>query len=96
MAIPISLILAFFGINASQVDADRSMFDPAYTGVYAGVGLLTVIAVGLALTLYLHQVRQHRTEPAEGTGLICTPCPGQSFLDPGRLLNKLRRIHRPD
>lgn len=60
VAIPISLVLAFFGINASQVDADRSMFDGGYSGVYAGVGLLAIIAAGLALSLYLVQLRQRR------------------------------------
>lgn len=60
VAIPISLVLAFFGINASQVDADRSMFDSGYAGVYAGVGLLAVIAAGLALALYLLQLRHRR------------------------------------
>jgi hypothetical protein len=60
VAIPISLILSFLGINASQVDPSRSMFDPAYAWVYAGVGLLAITAVTLALALYLLQLRQHR------------------------------------
>jgi len=33
VAIPLGLVLAFFGINASQVESDRSMFDPTYAGV---------------------------------------------------------------
>jgi hypothetical protein len=36
------------------------MFDPAYTWVYASVALLAATATLLALTLYVHQVRQHR------------------------------------
>lgn len=60
VAIPISLILAFFGINATQVDENRSMFDPGYLWVYAGVGLMIVIAVSLAITLYILQIREHR------------------------------------
>jgi hypothetical protein len=60
IAIPITLILAFFGINANQVNPQRSMFDPAYTWVYAAVTLLAVTATLLALTLYVHQLRQHR------------------------------------
>jgi hypothetical protein len=36
------------------------MFDPAYTWVYAAVALLAVTATLLALTLYVHQLRQHR------------------------------------
>jgi hypothetical protein len=60
VAIPIGLILAFFGINATQVESDRSMFDPAYTWLYLGVALLAATAVALALTLYVHQLRQQR------------------------------------
>lgn len=60
VAIPISLILAFFGINATQVDENRSMFDPAYVWVYASVGLMIVIAISLAIALYIVQTREHR------------------------------------
>ena len=60
VAIPISLILAFFGINATQ-DENRSMFDPAYLWVYVCVGFMIMIAVGLAITLYIIQTRdRHR------------------------------------
>ena len=40
VAIPASLILAFLGINASQVSTRRSMFSQQYLGMY-----LTVAAV---------------------------------------------------
>ena len=40
VAIPASLVLAFLGINASQVAARRSMFSHQYLGMY-----LTVAAV---------------------------------------------------
>ena len=69
VAIPVGLVLAFFGVNASQVEDDRSMFDPTYAWVYAGVALLAVVAVALALTLYVHQVRQHR-KLLEGPGRL--------------------------
>lgn len=65
VAIPISLLLAFFGINASQVDPRRSMFDAAYLWVYAGVGLLAVVAAGLAVTLYVLQTRNHKRHVRE-------------------------------
>lgn len=68
VAVPISLILAFFGINTTQVAADRSMFDPAYLWVYASIGLLLAISTGLAVSLYVHQARQqqrHLTEQGE-------------------------------
>jgi Mg2+ and Co2+ transporter CorA len=60
VAIPISLILAFFGINADEVNPQRSMLDPSYTWVYAAVVALAALATLLALTLYVVQVRQHR------------------------------------
>ena len=37
VAIPASLILAFLGINASQVSPDRSMFSHHYLGMYLAV-----------------------------------------------------------
>lgn len=87
VAIPISLVLAFFGINASQVDADRSMFDSGYAGVYAGVGLLAVIAAGLALALYLVQVRQRRdasvsSDDRVAASLPRTPAPAPRAAQP--------------
>jgi hypothetical protein len=36
------------------------MFDPAYGWIYAGVVLLAVTGTALALSLYVHQLRQHR------------------------------------
>jgi hypothetical protein len=71
VAIPISLILAFFGINADEVNAQRSMLDPSYAWVYAAVVVLAALATLLALTLYVVQVRQHRklldARPRPGT-----------------------------
>ena len=43
VAIPASLILAFLGINASQVNSDRSMFSTHYLGMYVAVAALIVI-----------------------------------------------------
>jgi hypothetical protein len=60
VAIPISLILAFFGINADEVNSQRSMLDPSYAWVYAAVVALAALATMLALTLYVVQARQHR------------------------------------
>lgn len=58
VAIPPSLILAFFGASAAEVDETRSMFHPTYWWVYVLVGLIVLIAVGLGLTLYLIQRRR--------------------------------------
>ncbi|GAA1818540.1 hypothetical protein GCM10009682_44010 [Luedemannella flava] len=50
IAVPTTLLVSFFGINASQVDGNRSMFDHHYLGAY-------VVAIGLALipaAVWLH------------------------------------------
>lgn len=60
VAIPISLVLAFFGVNATQVDENRSMFDPAYMWIYGGTGLLVLISIILAGILYIFQTRGNR------------------------------------
>lgn len=68
VAIPVSLILAFFGINATQVDENRSMFDPAYLWVYASVGLMILVSAALAVTLYIIQTRDRQRELNERNG----------------------------
>jgi len=75
VAIPVSLIFSFLGINAREVDPGRSMFDPAYAWAYAGVGLLAVTAVALALTLHVVQPRQQRERTA-GHRAADPPFPG--------------------
>ncbi|MQA95299.1 MAG: hypothetical protein GEV11_11870 [Streptosporangiales bacterium] len=62
VAIPATLILAFFGINASQVDPGRSMFDPIYLGIYVSVGGLLLVGIVLSLVLYLQQRREMRAQ----------------------------------
>jgi hypothetical protein len=64
VAIPASLILAFLGINASQVSSTRSMFSHQYLGMYLTVAAVIVLGVVLSLALYVQQrrdARQHRT-----------------------------------
>ena len=45
VAIPASLILAYLGINASQVNSARSMFSHHYLGMYLTIAGLIVVAV---------------------------------------------------
>lgn len=52
IALPITLVLTFFGINAREVDSQRSMFDSHYHTLYLLVG--AVVALGLALSLGLN------------------------------------------
>ncbi|MGH3680442.1 MAG: hypothetical protein ACRDT2_09360 [Natronosporangium sp.] len=97
VALPFSLVLAFFGINASQVDPDRSMFDSGYAGVYAGVGLLAVIAAGLGLALYLVQLRQRRESsgPSDDAS-IPTPRPPEPVTRSAGSPAPEPPAHRPD
>jgi membrane protein DedA with SNARE-associated domain len=63
VAIPASLILAFLGINASQVHPDLSMSSHHYLGMYLTVGALIVLAIVLAVGFWVQQrrdARQHR------------------------------------
>ena len=64
VAIPASLILAYLGINASQVNPNLSMFSHRYLGMYLIVAGVIVLGVLLSLGLYLQQrrnARQHRS-----------------------------------
>ena len=63
VAIPASLILAFLGINASQVSSHRSMFSVHYLDMYVAVGALILVGGVLSLGLWVRhrrEARQHR------------------------------------
>ena len=62
VAVPAGIILAYFGINANEVNPDRSIFDHHYLPVY--ITVLTVMTVGamLAFSLYLQQVIRNRRQ----------------------------------
>ena len=64
VAIPASLILAFLGINASQVSARRSMFSHQYLGMYLTVAAVIALGAALSLALYARQRRDARHHPA--------------------------------
>jgi hypothetical protein len=66
VAIPASLILAYLGINASQVDPNRSMFDHRYLGMYLIVAAVIVLAAVLSLGLYVQQRRDASPRRARG------------------------------
>jgi hypothetical protein len=57
VAIPASLVLAFLGINASQVDAGVSMFSGRYLPMYLAVGAVIVAGVLLSGVLWAQQRR---------------------------------------
>ncbi len=57
VAIPATLILAFLGINASQVSSNQSMFSHHYLGMYLAVVALIVVGSLLSLALWVQQRR---------------------------------------
>jgi hypothetical protein len=64
VAIPAGLILAFLGINASQVSPHASMFSHRYLAAYIAVAALIAIGAGLSLAMWVQQrrgARQHVT-----------------------------------
>jgi hypothetical protein len=64
VAIPASLILAFLGINASQVNSSVSMFSHRYLGMYLTVAGVIVLGAIVSLGLWVQQrrnIRQHRS-----------------------------------
>ncbi len=60
VAIPGSLILAFLGINATQVRSTRSMFSHQYLGMYLTVAAVIALGAALSLALYVQQRRDAR------------------------------------
>jgi hypothetical protein len=62
VAIPASLILTFLGINASQVQATRSMFSDHYLAMYLAVLAIIIIGTTLSLALYIQQRRKTRQQ----------------------------------
>jgi len=77
VAIPASLILTFLGINASQVNPDRSMFSAHYVGMYIAVAALIVIGVALSLGLWMQHRRNARHQRTSTSRPRWTAAPEQ-------------------
>ncbi|OEJ21744.1 hypothetical protein AS594_39560 [Streptomyces agglomeratus] len=58
----LSLLFGFFGINARQVDEDRSMFDDRYTPIYALITLILACALAIFSGMRLHERWTERRE----------------------------------
>lgn len=58
----LSLLFGFFGINARQVDDQRSMFDDRYTPIYALIALILACALAIFGGMRLHERRTERRE----------------------------------
>ncbi len=77
VAIPASLILAFLGINASQVSSHRSMFSHQYLGMYLAVVALVIVGSLLSLALWVQQRRAASQSRAPGPRPRWSPAPGE-------------------
>ncbi len=80
VAIPASLILAYLGINASQVNPNRSMFDHRYLGMYLIVAAVIVLGVAISAGVYVQQRRAvtPRRAPGERPPLDSSPLTSRS------------------
>ena len=77
VAIPASLILAYLGINASQVNPSRSMFDHRYLGMYLTVAAVIVAGVLISAGVYVQQRRAVIPRRAQGERPPWTAVAGQ-------------------
>lgn len=81
----LSLLFGFFGMNASQVDGGRSMFDSRYAGIYVTI-LLIVAVAGLVFTLMTwtdrRRTSRHRTGVPHLVPASRTPAPTQQSPAP--------------
>ena len=58
----LSLLFGFFGINARQVDAQRSMFDDHYTPIYALIAALLLCALAIFGIMRLQERWEERRD----------------------------------
>jgi hypothetical protein len=65
VAVPSGIILAYFGINANQVNPNRSIFDHHYLPVYVTVFIVMMIGGLLSFFLYLQQSVRNRRQQRE-------------------------------
>jgi len=67
VAIPASLILAYLGINAAQVNTNWSMFSHHYLSMYLAVAVVIVLGVVLSVAFWAQQRRnaRHHRVPAQ-------------------------------
>jgi hypothetical protein len=77
VALPASLVLAFLGINSTQVNQRWSMFSGHYLPMYLGVAGVIVVGVALAAGMWVQQRRdtRHWRDPIQRRRW--TPAPDQ-------------------
>jgi hypothetical protein len=62
VAIPLTLLLAFFGVNTTEIKPGRSMFDGSYLGAYLMLTLILLAGALPSVILYLQQRRRRNGE----------------------------------
>ena len=82
VAVPASLVLAFLGVNASQVNTRWSMFSHHYLPMYLIVAGLIILAVVLSAGLWAQQRRQSRGQRHPSQRPRWTPAPGDPLIAP--------------
>lgn len=84
VALPITLVLAFFGINASEVDQRLSMFDGHYLPLYLFVAVVVSLGLALSFGLYVQQRllmrRDERRDPTAAATTATATIPRQPRL----------------
>lgn len=86
----LSLLFGFFGVNARQVDEQRSMFDDHYAPIYALIAVILAVALTIFTGMRLHERWTERRErgqrPSWGDihGLLAHEF-GAVVLDPARI-----------
>jgi hypothetical protein len=62
VAVPTGIILAYFGINANEVNPNRSIFDHHYLPVYLTALVVMLIGASIAFSLYVQQTVRNRRQ----------------------------------
>ncbi|MCK7623141.1 hypothetical protein MUU72_08525 [Streptomyces sp. RS10V-4] len=96
-----SLLFGFFGINASQVDRSRSMFDDHYTPIYALIATILLCALAIFAGMRLQERWEERrdrsrTRTWESTHRLLAREAGAVILDPAPSPSPLPRSRRPE
>jgi len=82
VAVPASLVLAFLGVNASQVNSRWSMFSRHYLPMYLTVAGLIVVGVVLSAGLWAQQRRQSREQRRPSRRPRWTPALEEPLITP--------------
>ncbi|WP_293015737.1 hypothetical protein [Mycolicibacterium sp.] len=60
-AIPFTLVFGYFGMNASEIESNHSMFDPKYWVIYGSVLLISALIITTHMALLWRHRRRRRS-----------------------------------